>query len=214
MTQQVRQLPTEKQNREKPIKNLILNALLKNNAILSAGMVIAPVVVFANTFRNALALTVAFTVITFFTLLFSSFVPQSIVYTIRIILYTIIGALVYVPASITLNSFMPDQINAMGIFFPLMITNSFIVSRSETIFFNETKGRMIVDIIFSILGYDIAVLIFGFVREIISTGELNGNMLAMSVHFSAFSLVSGGFILLGIFAALLRAGMLLARKLN
>lgn len=214
MTQQVQQLPTEKQNREKPIKSLILNALLKNNAILSAGMVIAPVVVFANTFRNALALTVAFTVITFFTLLFSSFVPQSIVYTIRIILYTIIGALVYVPASIILNSFMPDQINSMGIFFPLMITNSFIVSRSESIFFNETKGRMIVDIIFSILGYDIAVLIFGFVREIISTGELNGNMLAMSVHFSAFSLVSGGFILLGIFAALLRAGMLLARKLN
>lgn len=214
MTQQAQHLPTEKQNREKPIKKLILNALVKNNAILSAGMVIAPVVVFANTFRNALALTVAFTVITFFTLLFSSFVPQSIVYTIRIILYTIIGALVYVPALIILNSFMPDQINAMGVFFPLMITNSFIVSRSESIFFNETKGRMIVDIIFSILGYDAAVLIFGFVREIISTGELNGNMLAMSVHFSAFSLVSGGFILLGIFAALLRAGMLMGRKLK
>lgn len=214
MTQQAQKLSEKNQNREKPIKKLIFNALIKNNAILSAGMGIAPVIVFANTFRNAVALTVAFTVITLFTLLFSSFVPQSIVYTIRIILYTIIGALVYVPAVIILNSFMPEQINSMGVFFPLLIANSFIVSRSETIFFNETKGRMLIDIIFSILGYDIAVLIFGFVREIISTGEFNGNMLAMSTHFSVFSLVSGGFILLGISAALLRAGLLIGRKLK
>lgn len=214
MTQHAQQLSAENRNNEKPIKKIIQDALIKNNAIFSAGMVIAPVVAFANTFRNALALIIAFSVITFFTLLFSSFVPQSIVYTLRIILYTIIGALVYVPAVIILNTLIPELIDSMGVFFPLMITNSFIVSRSESMFFNETKGRMLVDIIFSILGYDIAVLIFGFVREIISTGEFNGNMLAMGTHFSAFSLVSGGFILLGIFAALFRAGILISRKLK
>ena len=195
-----------------PIKKQIYNSLVKANPVLAGGMVVAPIVVFANTFRNAVTLTITFSVITFFTLLFSSFVPQRIVYTIRIILYTLIGSLVYVPAVIVLNSFMPEQINSMGVYFPMLITNSLIVSRSETTFFMENKSRMLIDIIFSIIVYDIVVLLFGFIREIISTGEFNGHIVAMPAVFSGFSYVYGGFILLSIFAALFRAVLLLIRK--
>ena len=94
----------------------------------------------------------------------------------------------------------------------MLITNSLIVSRSETTFFMENKSRMLIDIIFSIIGYDIVVLMFGFIREIISTGEFNGHIVAMPAVFSGFSYVYGGFILLSIFAALFRAVLLLIRK--
>ena len=113
-------------------KGIIKNALLYKNPILVSGMVIAPVVVMANNFWDALTLVSAFSMITFFTLVVSSFVPKNIVYTIRIILYTIIGALVYVPSVILLKYIMPDGVDALGIFFPLFITSSFIISRSET----------------------------------------------------------------------------------
>lgn len=198
--------------KESSLTDLIYNSAIKKNPVFSAGLVIAPVVVYATSFSKALTLVIAFSFLTFFTLLFSSFVPRKIVYTIRITLYTIIGALVYVPVAVILNTLIPEQINSMGIYFPLLITNSFIVSRSETTFFAESRGNMFLDIIFSIIGYDAAVLIFGLVREIISTGEFYGQVIDVPLNFPIFSNIYGGFILLGIFAALFRGILYFIQK--
>lgn len=195
-------------------KSLVYNSAIKRNPILVSGMAVAPVVVLADTFMKSVSLVITFSFLTVFTLLVSSFVSQKIVYTVRIILYALIGALVYVPAAIFLNAVMPNEIAEMGVYFPLLIVNSFIISYSETAFFIENKGNMILDILFSVLGYDIVVLIFGFVREIISTGEFNGKIIAMPMIFSGFSETYGGFLLLGIFAALFRGIILLVQKIK
>ena len=199
---------------EVTFKSIVFNGLLKKNPILVGGMVIAPVVVIGNSFMNALALTLAFSVITFFTLLVSSFVPKNIVYTIRIIMYTFIGALVYVPSAILLNYLIPDGIEAMGVFFPLLIANGMIIFRSETIFFQESKGHMLLDIIFCILGYDAAVLLYGFIREILGSGTVCGKIIGMPVVFTGFENPFGGFILLGIMAALLRVILLTIKRVG
>ena len=185
-------------------RSLIFNNLFKKNPVLVGGMVIAPIAVYATTFEKALVLVLTFSIITYFTLIISSFIPKKIVYAIRIVLYTLIGSLVYVPTVIILNYLIPDSITNMGIYFPLLITNSFIVSRSETMFFLESKSRMLLDVIFCIIGYDLAVLLFGFIREIISTGEINGKILAAPFIFNVFSHPFGGFILLGIISAIFR----------
>lgn len=195
-------------------KSLIYNSMIKRNPILVSGMAVAPVVVLTDTFMKSVSLVITFSLLTVFTLLVSSFVSQKIVYTVRIILYALIGALVYVPTAIFLNAVMPDGISALGVYFPLLIVNSFIISYSETAFFTENKGNMILDILFSVLGYDIVVLIFGFVREIISTGEFNGKIIAMPMIFSGFSETYGGFLLLGIFAALFRGIILIVQKIK
>ena len=203
------QIPAESSN-----KNIIFNALLKRNPLLVSGMVIAPAVMTADSLSGAATLAAAFSIITFFTLLISSFVPKRIVYAVRITMYAFIGALVYVPAAIALKYFIPDAIDNMGIFFPLLIINSFIISRSESIFFLETKGKMMLDIIFCIIGYDAAVILFGIIREIIGSGTANGKIIGMPLVFSAFSEPFGGFILIGIMAALLRLLMLIIKKIG
>ncbi len=195
-------------------KKIIQNGLLNKNPILVSGMVIAPVIVLANNFNDAVMLVAAFSLITFFTLVISSFVPKSIVYTIRIILYTLIGAVVYVPSVILLEYLMPDGVEAIGIFFPLFITNSFIVTRSESIFFLETKGKMLLDIIFCIIGYDAAVLIFAAVREILASGTIGGKITGMPASFRVFEHPFGGFILLGLFAALFRSILQLIKRVQ
>ncbi len=195
-------------------KGIIKNALLYKNPILVSGMVIAPVVVMANNFWDALTLVSAFSLITFFTLVMSSFVPKNIVYTVRIILYTLIGALVYVPSVILLKYLMPEGVEALGIFFPLFITSSFIISRSESIFFLETKGKMFLDIIFCILGYDAAVLLFAAIREILAFGTIGGTIIGMPVSLNAFQNPFGGFILLGLMAALFRTILLFLKRVR
>ena len=195
-------------------KKIIKNGLINKNPILVSGMVIAPVIVLANNFNDAVMLVAAFSLITFFTLLISSFVPKSIVYTIRIILYTLIGAVVYVPSVMLLEYLMPEGVEAIGIFFPLFITNSFIVTRSESIFFLETKGKMLLDIIFCIIGYDAAVLILSAVREILASGTIGGKITGMPSSFRVFEHPFGGFILLGLFAALFRSILLLIKRVQ
>lgn len=199
-------------NEENSCKNIITGALLKKNPILVSGLVIAPAVVVADSFFGAAALAAAFSVITFFTLLVSSFVPKNLVYSVRIILYTVIGALVYVPSAILLNYLIPERIEAMGVFFPLLIANGLIISRSETIFFLESKGHMLLDIIFCIIGYDAAVLIFGAIREILGTGMIGGRIIGMPIMISGLRYPFGGFILLGMLSALLRVIFVLVRR--
>lgn len=201
-------------NNNNSFKKIIKNGLINKNPILVSGMVIAPVIVLANNFNDAVMLVAAFSLITFFTLLISSFVPKSIVYTIRIILYTLIGAVVYVPSVMLLEYLMPEGVEAIGIFFPLFITNSFIVTRSESIFFLETKGKMLLDIIFCIIGYDAAVLIFSAVREILASGTIGGKITGMPSSFRVFEHPFGGFILLGLFAALFRSILLLIKRVQ
>ena len=54
------------------------DGLLKDNTVLSAGMVISPVIICGNTIQNALALIYAFTIITFFSVAAASFVPRKL----------------------------------------------------------------------------------------------------------------------------------------
>ena len=201
-------------NEENNAKNIIFNALLKRNPILVSGAVIAPVVITANCISNALTLAAAFSVITFFTLLVSSFVPKNIVYSIRIILYILIGALVYVPSAIMFRYLIPDSIEALGIFFPLLIANGMIIFRSEAIFFQESKGHMIIDIIFSIIGYDAAVILYGLVREILGRGTVGGTIIGMPFVLPALDNQFGGFLLLGLMAALTRVVVLTIKRMG
>ncbi len=194
--------------------SVIYNAMVRNNLVLVLGTAIAPIIVIANTFKNAAILALTFSVITFFTMLLSSFIPQKVVYTVRVIIYIAIGALVYVPTAIIISSLFPQALQNMGIYFPLLITNSFIIFHSDTAFLTEKKSRMVLDLILGIIGYDIVVLIFGLIREIISTGEINGNVINLPMLFKAFNQPFGGFILLGIFAAALRGILLLIKKVS
>ena len=194
--------------------SVIYNAMVRNNLVLVLGTAIAPIIVIANTFKNAAILALTFSVITFFTMLLSSFIPQKVVYTVRVIIYIAIGALVYVPTAIIISSLFPQALQNMGIYFPLLITNSFIIFHSDTAFLAEKKSRMVLDLILGIIGYDIVVLIFGLIREIISTGEINGNVINLPMLFKAFNQPFGGFILLGIFAAALRGILLLIKKVS
>lgn len=195
-------------------KSIIMKALLKNNPILVSGMIVAPVIAFVDSFYDALTLIVSFSIITFFTLLLSSFIPHNIVYTVRIILYTLIGALVFVPTYIILNMIIPNEISAMGIYFPILITNSLILSKSETMFLHESKLQMILDIIFTIIGYSVFVLIFGIIREIISYGELGGYLIPFSFVVDGVGKTYGGFILLGMLVAVYRMITIFIKKLS
>jgi electron transport complex protein RnfE len=66
------------------------------------------------------------------------------------------------------------------------------------------KSRMIGSLIFCILGFDIVMLITGFVRELITYGTINNKIVDMNLLVSGAGKPFGGFIFLGLFCGLYR----------
>ncbi|MFA5658087.1 MAG: Rnf-Nqr domain containing protein [Oscillospiraceae bacterium] len=186
------------------IKSPLFDGAYKHNTVLLSGMVISPVVFAATSVSHSLALICAFSVITFLTVMISSFFPRNIVYTIRIILYTLISSLVYVPVLTVVTQIFPQEVKEIGIIIPLLITNSLIVSKTELRFFRRTKGKMIIDVLSYIIGFDIVVLLVGFIREVFGTGMFSGKIIGVPMAFPALVYPFGGFILVGLLGALLK----------
>ncbi|MCC8196231.1 MAG: electron transport complex subunit E [Ruminococcus sp.] len=186
-------------------------AVLTSNALLSTGSIIAPAVVVATSFQNALALCIVFSLVTFITVLICSFVPRKLVYTVRIIVYTFVASLVYVPVAILMENIMPAQFSALGVYAPLLITNSFITMKTESKFYRLKRGFMAELCGFYIIGYDLALLFLGFMRELLTNGGLFGvQFLPLSIPSAGT--VYGGFILLALTSAAYRWILRLSAK--
>lgn len=196
----------------KKFDKTIFDGLFMKNTVLASGLVVAPIIVSATTVQSAFALVIAFSLITFLTVLISSFVPRDMVYAVRIILYTVIAAMVYVPVAVFADSFMEQQFSSLGIMFPLLITNSLIITRSEIHFFKLDKLRMLAEVLFYVLGFDVVAMIVGFVREIFATGAIGDKIIGIHFTLPFLSTTFGGFIVVGILAALLKKIKLIIRS--
>ena len=180
------------------------NGIFRDNTVLSSLMVISPVIICGDKLKNAQALVYAFTAITLLSVLISSFVPRKLPYAVKIIIYTVISSLVYIPIRLAASEFYPESIDRIGIYYPLLAVNSLIVVQTETKFFRMKKSGMLASLVSYILGFDAVMLITGIVREFLAFGTINNRMTDTELIISGFSQPFGGFIFLGLFCGLYR----------
>lgn len=181
-----------------------IDGLLLKNTVLEKGLVVAPVVVVSNSLKNAVALSLVFGLITFFTVLAVSFVPKRIPHTIRVIISVLLAAVLYIPIAMLVDLWFPGSSYQIGVFVPLMITNSLVVWRSESRFHKEGRSRMIGDLICHILGFFVVIAVVGAVRELWGAGTLWGNPMSFAQYpVTGILLPFAGFVLVGFLAALL-----------
>ncbi len=185
------------------LTNAQKEGLLTGNALLSSGIIIAPAVAAATDFLSALTLSVVFCLVTYITVAICSFVPSKLVYTVRIILYTLVASVVYVLVKMLLMQIMPDEFLGLGIYAPLLITNSLITSKTETKFYRSKRSYMFALAGFYVLGYAVAIILFGTIRNILVSGTFLGYKI-LPVTFPSLTTLYGGFILLALVSALYR----------
>lgn len=190
----------------------VLSGLFGDNTVLSACMVISPVIICGDTVKNSIALIYAFSLITFFSVIISSFVPRKIPYTVRVIIYAVISSLVYIPVRMLAEGLFPSVIERIGIYFPLIAVNSLIVHQTEVKFFRMKKMRMTASLVFYILGFDAVMIVTGFLRELLAYGTINSRMVDMELLISGVSNPFGGFIFLGILCGIYRKIRSIAEK--
>ena len=182
------------------------DGLIKQNMIFMSGMLIAPVIACATTLMKSLAVCFVFSFVSFATILVCRLIPRTIVYTIRVTLYTTAAAVFYIPAAALAYLIFGDAVvKAAGVYLPILITNSLILSKTETRFYLEPKGNMAKDVIGFIAGFDIACTITGALREILASGRIAGAEVPILFTIPALETTFGGFLFVGIGAGLFRA---------
>ncbi len=178
------------------------DAVLLNNPVLERGLVIAPVIVAANSLKNALSLGVAFAVITFFTIAISYFIPKGIPYTIRVIGNAIIASLLFIPSTMLVERMLPGSTQNLGIYLPLLVTNSLIIQKSESRFHKMKYPSMLLQLLCNTAGFFLVVTVVGSIREILGNGSIFGvSIEGFPFKAPIFLLPCMGFMLVGFFAA-------------
>ncbi len=189
---------------ERGFDRSLLDGLAKQNIVLMTGIVNAPVVIAATTFKKGVVIAIAFAVISMLTIFICSFVPKKIVYTLRVIIYALVGSVIYIPTVLLLEQIFPLTVELIGIYMPLIITNALIFSKTESRFYLRRRGEMMIDVFFFAVGFAAVCAVTGALREMICFGTFAGIKL-MELNISAFEAPFGGFILVGIMAGTFRA---------
>lgn len=185
-------------------RSTLFDGLLADNTVFSALMLISPVIVCADTMKNAMALIFAFSTVTFVSVIFASFVPKKLPYTVKIIIYALISSLVYISLKRMSDEYYPEASGRLGIYFPLIAVNSLIVFQTEAKFFRMKRTKMAVSLGFYILGFDAAMILIAFIRELFAYGTINSSIVDQNFIISGLGKPFGGFILLGLLCGLYR----------
>ena len=187
-------------------KARLSDGIIKQNPVLMSGLFAVPVIGAATSWETALAVCYMFTVVTVLSVGLCRLLPKKIAFAIRIVLYALIASLVYVPAVLTAQLIFPVGLTeGISLYMAVIVTNPLILTKTESRFFLRTPLQMFKDVFGFVIGFDLACLLVGVIRDIL-TDNIIGNMIVpLSFQMPSMNTVCGGFILVGVLAGLFRA---------
>jgi electron transport complex protein RnfE len=146
----------------------------RENPVLRQMMGLCPALAVTNTVANSLAMGVA----TFFVLVGSSLLVSTfrrvVAYQVRITSYVLIIATFVTIADMLMEMAVPSIHAALGAFVYLIVVNCMILGRQEAFASNQPVGRALLDAVGTGLGFMLALLLMGGIREAIGYGTLLG----------------------------------------
>ncbi|PVZ82995.1 NADH:ubiquinone reductase (Na(+)-transporting) subunit D [Serratia sp. S1B] len=156
----------------KEIKRVLLEPLLDNNPIALQILGVCSALAVTTKLETALVMTLALTVVTSFSCLFISLIRNHIPNSVRIIVQmTIIASLVIVVDQF-LRTYAYEISKQLSVFVGLIITNCIVMGRAEAYAMKSPPLESFMDGIGNGLGYGVILILVGFLRELIGSGNL------------------------------------------
>lgn len=185
---------------EKNINTELLKGVWRENPVFVQVLGMCPMLAVTNSAVNALTMGMA----TLFVLVASSIIVSSlrklIPKPVRLSCYIIIIATFVTIADYSLLALLPAVHKELGAFVPLIVANCMILGRQEVFASRNTIKFALFDALGMALGFMLALLCLGSVREILGSGSLFGFSL-FGPNFEPWVIMllpPGGFITLGL----------------
>lgn len=182
-----------------------VRGIWRENPVLIQMLGLCPALAVTNSVANSLAMGIA----TFAVLVGSSFLVSTlkrwVPHEIRISTYILIIATFVTIADMSLQALVPTVHKALGAFVALIVVNCMILGRQEAFASKQPLGRSLLDAAGSGLGFIIALLLMGSMREILGNGSFLGFPL-FGPHYEPWVVMvlpPGGFLTLGVLLLIL-----------
>lgn len=183
----------------------IRNSAIIKNPILFEAIGLCPVVAIACSLRLAIFLAVVTAVELIVCEVLASKFLKNVRRYWRVALYTIFGVAIIFPTMFGIDKLFPDISANFGVYLPLMAVNSLIALHCERVAVKNDVKTSFIDAVSSSLSYGAVAIITGFVRELLGNGTIWGYDINIPVKLPAFLMPFGGLLLMGFFAAGLKA---------
>lgn len=177
-----------------------------NNPVVMQGLGIAPIVIPAYNLQNALILAVAVCLLLTPTRMIATFIGQRVGFIARAIIYVLTAGVVYIGVAYVVEYLFGSAISNVGIYLLLLVVEPLILKRyespkSERLSTSFKKG------IITTVGYCLVILLVAAIREFLAYGTLGGAIVYRGALFPMAAMPAGGFIILGLVAAVWRGAV-------
>lgn len=197
--------------RKTSLGQVATRGIWKENPVFVHLMGLCPALAVTNSVINGLAMALATAFVLVGSSLLISFLRHAIPHAVRISTYVLIVGTFVTVADLFMQATVPVVSKALGAFIYLIVVNCMILGRHEAFSSKNNVGRSVLDAFGTSLGFLVALVLMGGVRELLGVGELLGRRVlpASFEPWVVMGLPPGGFftiafILLGLKAWALR----------
>jgi electron transport complex protein RnfE len=155
-------------------RKILKDGVWTQNTGLVALLGLCPLLAVSNSVVNALGLGLATLLVLLLSNVAISLIRHLVRPEVRIPVFVLVIACVVTAVELAMHAFLPGLYTVLGIFIPLIVTNCCVIGRAEAFAFKHGIGSSAVDGIATGLGFLLALVLLGAVREVVGQGTLFG----------------------------------------
>lgn len=169
----------------------------KENAVFVLFLGLCPTLGVTNSAINGMGMGLATTFVLVGSNLVVSLIRHWIPDKVRIPTFIVVIASFVTIVELSMQAYLPDLFDELGLFIPLIVVNCLILGRAEAFASRHNLVSAIVDGLGMGLGFTMALVLLGGVREILGSGSIFGLKFINGDGILLFVLAPGAFIALG-----------------
>jgi electron transport complex protein RnfE len=177
--------------------NNFSRGFFKENAVFVLLLGLCPTLGVTTSAFNGLGMGLATTFVLLMSNVVVSIIKIYIPEKVRIPSYIVIIASFVTIVELVMQAYVPDLFAALGLFIPLIVVNCLVLGRAEAFASKNNLFTAAIDGLGMGLGFTMALVMLGAVREIMGSGSLFGLKFLQGEGMIVFVLAPGAFIALG-----------------
>jgi electron transport complex protein RnfE len=177
--------------------NNFSRGFFKENAVFVLLLGLCPTLGVTTSAFNGLGMGLATTFVLLMSNIVVSLIKRYIPDKVRIPSYIVIIASFVTIVELVMQAYIPDLFAALGLFIPLIVVNCLVLGRAEAFASKNNLITAAIDGMGMGLGFTMALVMLGAVREILGSGSLFGFKFIQGDGMIVFVLAPGAFLVLG-----------------
>ncbi|MCX7957394.1 MAG: electron transport complex subunit E [Endomicrobia bacterium] len=188
----------------KKIFDIFKKGILTENPVLIMMIGLCPFLACSTTTKDAFGMGLAATFVLTCSNVLISFMRNFIPHNIRIPVFIVVIATFTTIIDYLIKAYFPALSESLGVFIPLIVVNCIILARAEAFAYKNGIFYSFIDGISMGLGFLVAIIILGVIREILGAGTFLGSKEILSNPLVIMILPPGGFLVAGCVITIVR----------